>query len=164
MKGLFSKLTGILTLSLMASPASACLKTSQESIVFLEPTQDSLCYEITNSVESLVNNLLSMIEPVDIFATNNDYWSTWALQNEEDPMSIYTQQVSSHFIGFSVWQPIAYAEESSEMSYDEWIKSHGLQLSVGLGETKGKEPRMRIDYQWHDEHEDIMQFQVEVPF
>lgn len=159
-----SKLGGILTLILAVPTASACLKTSQEPIVLLETSQDSSCYEITNSVEALVNNLLSMVEPVDFFTTKNDYWSTWALQNEEDPTSIYTQQLSSHFIGFSVWQPLAYADEASEMSYDDWIKSHGLQLSVGLGETKGKEPRMRIDYQWHDDYEDIMQFQVEVPF
>ena len=42
--------------------------------------------------------------------------------------------------------------------------SHGLKLSLGFGQKKAGEPRVRLDYRWHEVYQADWFMQIEVPF
>jgi hypothetical protein len=57
-----------------------------------------------------------------------------------------------------------YEEKYDDMTYSERLEATGLMFSLGLGERKEDEPRMRIDYRWHNQQPGDVMLQVEVPF
>lgn len=84
------------------------------------------------------------------------------LKSVEDP--ILTQHVKQGYFGLGFYRPHEFEGNDSDLSYEEWIRTHGVLLSVGIGTKKKNEPRLRLDYQWHDEFEDVVHIQVELPF
>ncbi|MGF1722413.1 hypothetical protein L4D20_20510 [Vibrio kyushuensis] len=95
-------------------------------------------------------------------STSESYWDDWVLKSESDPL--LTQSIASNYFGFGVWMPPELEDKINDMSTEEWLMSHGLQLSVGFGDKKSGQPRMRFDYRWHDKYEGDVMMQVEVPF
>ncbi|MDG3087863.1 hypothetical protein P7F88_18015 [Vibrio hannami] len=90
---------------------------------------------------------------------DTDYWAHWSGHLVDNPVLTGGDEIS-HF-GLGLWQPNE-EESIADMTYVEWLRSHGLQFSLGFGEP-GK-PRFRFDYQWHEMINDHVSFQVEVPF
>ncbi|MDN3680618.1 hypothetical protein QWZ04_09840 [Vibrio tapetis subsp. quintayensis] len=91
-----------------------------------------------------------------------DYWSEWILNSESEPL--FTSKLDKNHFGFGVWTPKEYADRFDDLSYYDQLKAQGFLLSLGLGEPNGDEPRMRIDYRWHNKVEGDVYLQVEVPF
>ncbi|WP_325205958.1 hypothetical protein [Vibrio sp. 03_296] len=60
--------------------------------------------------------------------------------------------------------PEEYENQVASMTTEEWLRSHGLMFSIGLGDKKSGEPRMRFDYRWHETSEADVMMQIEVPF
>lgn len=89
----------------------------------------------------------------------SDYWSDWVLKAQTNPF--LSQHFSSSYFGIGVWSP---EEDEEEMTTQEWLMNHGLQFSVGFGEKEAGEPRLRLDYMWHEDQQDNLMMQVEVPF
>jgi hypothetical protein len=63
-----------------------------------------------------------------------------------------------------VWVPNELKDDLAEMDTEQWLMSHGLQLSLGFGDKTSGKPRMRFDYRWHDRYDGDMMVQVELPF
>ncbi|MCW8336066.1 hypothetical protein, partial [Vibrio paucivorans] len=78
-------------------------------------------------------NLSSLLDEDDTPPTSS-YWDDWVLKSKSDP--ILTQSVSSNYFGIGVWRPTELKKYERDMSTEEWLLSHGLQLSVGFGEKK----------------------------
>ncbi|MDV7103433.1 hypothetical protein R3X26_03325 [Vibrio sp. TH_r3] len=93
---------------------------------------------------------------------NEDYWSNWAIEVEDSPF--VTGQLNNNYLGVGIWTPSGFDDTDSEMEYRDWLLSHGLQFSVGLGEPNGQDPRMRVDYRWHKNQAADVMFQIELPF
>lgn len=89
------------------------------------------------------------------------YWSDWVLKTESNPF--LSQHYSDSYFGIGVWSPTEF-EDEEELTTQEWLMNHGLQFSVGFGEKKLGEPRLRFDYMWHEDEQDNVMMQVEVPF
>ncbi|WP_420340932.1 hypothetical protein [Vibrio mexicanus] len=105
--------------------------------------------------------VISIQEKEKSFETES-YWESWAFRLDSDPL--LSQSLSSNHFGVGVWMPSDLLEESKTMSTEDWIRSHGLQFSVGFGDRKPGEPRMRFDYRWHEKYEGDVMMQIEVPF
>ncbi|WP_261875235.1 hypothetical protein [Vibrio rarus] len=146
----------------MAASSEACVvdRDPSRSIVLIESTLE-LCEEFIETVDELVDDLLVSTHLKEQ-STTVGYWSEWMLQNVDEPL--LTQRVDEGFFGLGIYRPYEMTDNDPDLSYEDWIKTHGLQLSVGIGEKKKNEPRVRLDYQWHERHEDVIHVQVEVPF
>ncbi len=158
MKRVFTTLAVTL---LSASSTFACWEGEQESVVLVEKAF-SLCEDITNSVDHLVSQLVDATN--SITAPNplsTQYWDEWAMNaSQHDPF--LTQDIQGNAIGLGLWLPQELADDE-EMSYMDYIENQGVLLSLGLGAKSSNEPRMRIDYKWHDEYEDTVHVQLEFP-
>ena len=95
---------------------------------------------------------------------NDDgFWKNWTGLSDSPVLSSKSE---STFYGLGLWQPDKY-DALDIMSFEdaqEWIKSHGLQMSFGVSSGGGTSPRVRLDYRWHDENLDTVFLQVEIPF
>ncbi|MGF1765224.1 hypothetical protein [Aliivibrio kagoshimensis] len=92
------------------------------------------------------------------------YWEHWAIQPQENP--VISHRFNESVLGIGVWSPEEEKNRSAgqnEETYSEWIMGHGLQLSIGIGSQSRNEPRLRIDYLWHEKLDDSVSFQVEIP-
>ncbi|MCG9578857.1 hypothetical protein L1D14_21845 [Vibrio tubiashii] len=93
---------------------------------------------------------------------HSSYWSDWLLGNETNPL--ISNSASSNYFGVGVWVPNELEDQLKEMNTENWIRSHGVQLSLGFGDMDAGTPRMRLDYRWHEQYDGDFMMQVEVPF
>lgn len=155
---------GLIACTVIALSVNACNldRDPTKSLVVADKSLN-LCDELVNTVDELVDRFVAATRVRDAEqAGTSDYWSDWILKNVDDPL--LTQRIEDGFLGFGVFRPYEMTLNDDELSYEEWIKTHGIQLSLGIGDKNGDEPRVRLDYQWHDRHEDLVHVQVEVPF
>ncbi|CAH0530052.1 hypothetical protein [Vibrio hippocampi] len=155
--------------SLLFTPwalASLCESDSSKSVVFKEQEFD-FCKEITRPFSYLgeqVSLLTSMLdqEKTTQQKITESYWEQWLITQKSE-LLLTGRLNDNSMIGFGVWMPEDLEELEPDMNVQEWISAQGLHLGLGVGE-KGKEPRFRFDYRWHqDDHLDMM-MQIEVPF
>ncbi|PMH43184.1 hypothetical protein BCU68_04130 [Vibrio sp. 10N.286.49.B3] len=145
----------------VSSSASAGCDFLQRSIMFFDNEELSWCHNLADSLDSVSYQVITLggllgEEPQD------HYWENWALQPEDAPL--FSQHISDNHFGVGVWMPEELLEIESQMTTEEWLRNHGLQLSVGFGNKKYGEPRFRVDYRWHDSHDGDLMMQIEVPF
>jgi len=126
---------------------------STSSECYLYYAGDSMMDEVINGKEYLAP---------DRKADKAKYWSDWVFKSKNSPL--LTQQVSDSYFGIGVWMPDEIERERNDLSTEEYLMSHGVQFSVGIGDKKPGEPRMRLDYLWHSETSDSWSMQIEVPF
>lgn len=94
--------------------------------------------------------------------SDTNYWSEWTLKTESNPF--ISQQFADKYFGIGVWAPDEFSDLEDDQSMQDWMMDHGLQFSVGFGEKRIGEPRLRFDYLWHDNEQDQMFMQLELPF
>ncbi|WP_117235117.1 hypothetical protein [Vibrio maerlii] len=158
------KRTALITLSMLAMSQqvnAACELSFDRSVMLQDEAESSLCLDIVDGLTSFTDNLLSVGGLLDEDVEQDNYWSDWVLSNNEDPF--ITQQVSQSYFGLGVWIPEE-LDQDKNLTTEEWLLSHGLQLSVGLGDKNSDTPRVRLDYRWHETHDGDLMMQVEVPF
>lgn len=127
-------------------------------------SSNEVCFSLLEGIEytaTKVNELHNFVRQEDT-EQDGDYWSNWVLQSETNP--ILTQNLATNYIGLGIWVPSELEERLHRMDTEEWLLSHGLQLSFGFGTKSSGEPRMRLDYRWHDRYEGDVMMQVELPF
>ncbi len=160
-----SKCSAILVVSLLTASqyaSAACNNEYDDRSVMLQDNDEfSLCLDIIEGINSFTDSILSVGGLIKDEPAANDYWSDWVLKNDADPL--ITQQVSQSYFGVGVWIPEELDEDNS-LTTEQWLMSHGLQLSVGLGNKSPDTPRVRFDYRWHETHDGDVMMQVEVPF
>ena len=157
----------VLVLLLFSSVTKACdlysnsfLEEGTSSSVMFQAS--GICFSMLDGIDYASAQLSALGLTDDNKSTNSLYWSDWVLKTDDDP--IFTQKLATSYIGFGVWMPQELHEEKSKMSTEEWLMSHGIQISFGFGEKKVGEPRMRIDYRWHEDYDLDVMMQIEVPF
>ncbi|MDO6706991.1 hypothetical protein [Photobacterium sp. 1_MG-2023] len=90
------------------------------------------------------------------------FWDDWQAQNG-DPL--LKDNSSSAFYGLGLWMPKKY-EDLDILTFEdakEWVRKHGLLMSVGLGANDGASAKYRLDYMWHEDEQDGVMFQIEIP-
>jgi|GEM_PF-3128626 len=132
------------------------------SVVIAQLPEDSFCTSVANGFDSLVDSFFSISQFSTKEQSTTEYWSNWSMESTSDPL--LTSKLEKNHFGLGIWTPDEYAENFDDLSYYEQLKAQGVSLSLGLGEQDGDEPRMRIDYRWHQKAEDGVQLQIEVPF
>ena len=144
-------------------PAHAdCNFFSLDSIMLTSDDENN-CLDFSTSIESFDQRMMELSglsegEP----ESTADYWSDWVIQIKDAPL--LTQSLESNYVGLGMWFPEDLEDDQYDMSPEEWLMNHGLQLSIGFGDKVEGQPRMRFDYRWHDSrHADLM-MQVELPF
>ncbi|MFM2587978.1 hypothetical protein [Vibrio sp. TBV020] len=149
---------------LLSSVSNACEMYGRDSTsqsVMLG--QQGVCFSILDGIGYTAKSIDSISEyMVDDSTDYSAYWSEWLLNNDSNP--ILSKSLASNYIGVGVWVPSELEDQLSSMDTEQWIKSHGLQLSLGFGDMNTGQPRMRVDYRWHDERDGDVMMQVEVPF
>ena len=154
------KKSAVLIFSLLSSFANACneydsgIETSKNAqMIHLAketcvPLSDESLYPISHS-------------PAE---EKPDYWADWVLRTDANP--VLTQSVADNYFGIGWWSPSKNEGErqDTELTTEEWLMNHGLMFSVGFGDKKIGQPRLRLDYLWHDEYQDNLMMQIEVPF
>ncbi|MGF1754111.1 hypothetical protein L4C33_10990 [Vibrio makurazakiensis] len=154
--------TASILIAAFSMPASAsCEFFSEESIMLTE----SNCLSLSNSLDSIGREIITMgglLEDESANAEPVDYWSEWALQSKDAPL--LTQSVANNHFGLGMWIPEELDSQKNDMSTEEWLMNHGLQLSLGFGNKEDGEPRMRFDYRWHEDEKADVMMQIEVPF
>ena len=142
-----------------------CENNSNKSVVLKATEDESFCSIITKPINYISNQVVTLgglIEQKDpISSLQDSYWDEWLLNQESEPL--LTGNIEKSYVGIGLWVPDEIARHKDEMSMQEWLMAQGLHLGVGFGE-KGKEPRLRLDYRWHQDHQGDMMMQVEVPF
>ncbi len=99
----------------------------------------------------------------DIENKDDEFWDDWS--GITDSPVISTNSNTTYY-GVNVWMPDKYKEEEALTVEDakEWIKNHGLQMSLGMSGNDKNSPRVRLDYRWHADEYDDFHLQVEIPF
>lgn len=121
-----------------------------------------LCFSMLDGIEYTVKALDDLEFYLDDDSRDYaSYWDDWVLKSASNP--ILSRHLSSNYFGIGVWMPSELEEKMATMSMDEWLRNHGLQFSVGFGDKKAGEPRMRLDYRWHDDYEGDVMMTIEVP-
>ncbi|UYI49213.1 hypothetical protein OFO16_22875 [Vibrio natriegens] len=148
---------------LVYSQASlACNYFSDRSVVFADNTMP-ICEELFDSVGVLSTDTLNWYAPeVELDGPTKNYWEEWAFTPNETP--ILTQNLEKNYFGLGIWMPEDLLDEESDMTTEEWIRNHGLMFSIGFGDKGDGEPRMRLDYRWHEYYDADWMMQIEVPF
>ncbi|WP_295891863.1 hypothetical protein [uncultured Vibrio sp.] len=132
-----------------------------DSVVLSNNT--GVCFSVDETLNYAQKQWLALSNVLDDEPTTiGSYWDDWVLNSASDPF--VTQNISSNYFGLGVWMPQHLEDELGEMSTEEWLMSHGVQLSVGFGDKKSGQPRMRFDYRWHEKYDGDVMMQVEVPF
>ncbi|WP_159064934.1 hypothetical protein [Thaumasiovibrio subtropicus] len=89
------------------------------------------------------------------------FWDSWIT---ESPFYASTLDDGTHY-GFSLYLPED-AHDIEQFSSDEiknWIRQHGITMSLGLGPQQKGRPRFRIDYRWQQEEEGNVMIQMQLP-
>ncbi|MCL9780089.1 hypothetical protein M9194_01425 [Vibrio sp. S4M6] len=111
--------------------------------------------------------------------SSGNYWSDWGFKYSSEPF-LSDNYSSSHF-GLGIWTPNSQSNQSWGTSFkntiypsdntpdlttdpEAWMMNHGLQLSLGFGNKQSGQPRVRFDYLWHENNDDNVRMQVELPF
>nr|WP_319553118.1 hypothetical protein [uncultured Vibrio sp.] len=152
------------TCILLVNPQAclACNYISDRSVVFADNTM-LICEELFDSTGVFSANTLSWYVPeVELDGPTQNYWEEWAFTQYETP--ILTQNLEKNYFGLGIWMPEELLEEESKMTTEEWIRNHGLMFSIGFGDKRDGEPRMRLDYRWHDYYDADWMMQIELPF
>ncbi|WGV98423.1 hypothetical protein QF117_00190 [Vibrio sp. YMD68] len=124
---------------------------------------NGVCFSVDDTLNYAQKQWIALSDTFDDEPTViGSYWDDWVMNSASDPF--VTQNVSSNYFGLGVWMPSVLEDQLSSMSTEEWLMSHGLQLSVGFGDKKSGEPRMRFDYRWHEKYSGDVMMQFEVPF
>ena len=144
-------------------PAHAdCDLFSLDSVMLTSDDENS-CLDFSTRLESIGQSMMELSglsEPES--QTKPDYWSDWVIQSKDAPL--LTQSLASNYVGLGMWFPEELEDEQYNMSTEEWLMNHGLQLSIGFGDKVDGQPRMRFDYRWHDSSDADLMMQVELPF
>lgn len=162
-----TKMSFVLVFGLLSATANACEKNYYgiANTVAIPETylQFRECEPDKRAIENSATGALNY-DALTKPATRDysDYWSDWVLKTESNPF--LSQHYSSSYFGIGVWDPNKSDEDQEDLSTQDWLMDHGLQFSLGIGEKKAGEPRLRFDYLWHDEKQDNLMMQVEVPF
>ena len=135
---------------------------ASQSVMFGQQT--GVCFSLLDGIGYTAKSIDSISEFIGEESSTDysQYWSEWLLNSDTNP--IVTQSLASNYIGLGVWVPSELEDQMSQMDTEEWIKSHGLQLSLGFGDMNSGQPRMRLDYRWHEQRDGDVMMQVEVPF
>ncbi|MCK6264274.1 hypothetical protein KP803_13420 [Vibrio sp. ZSDE26] len=134
-----------------------------DSIVLSDSSNNGVCFSVDETVNYARKQWVALSHVFDEEPTTiGSYWDDWVLESASDPM--LTQSISSNYFGLGIWMPQVLEDQVSSMSTEEWLMSHGVQFSVGFGDKKSGQPRMRLDYRWHDKYDGDVMMQVEVPF
>lgn len=153
-------------LSVFSTPTFACemyqTNSPQESVLF--HSSSGVCFSLLEGIEYTANKIEQLYDFVsqEDESIDTGYWEDWVLQSETNP--ILTRNLASNYIGIGVWVPSELENRLNSMDTEEWIMSHGVQLSLGFGTKSSGEPRMRLDYRWHDRYDGDVMMQVELPF
>ena len=143
-------------------PALACDDFTGSSVVVKKEVSSVDCEGVAGTTEGISDKFLDLFtQQQPEKEEKDDYWGEWAFNTENNP--IVSGRLEKKVVGVGLWLPEELSETEDEMPYDEWLKSHGLQVSFAVGD-KGKEPRVRFDYRWHEVHDGNLMFQVELPF
>lgn len=154
---------GLIIGALVMSPISTgCeLYSAKQSVMF--DNSHGLCISLLDGVEYTAQSLaafadLAINEKKDYSA----YWSDWIMSDDDNPL--LSRSLAANYIGVGVWVPSELEDQMETMNAEEWLKSHGLLLSLGFGDMDSGKPRMRLDYRWHEKYDGDVMMQVEVPF
>ncbi|ENY3837803.1 hypothetical protein ACFXIQ_003277 [Vibrio vulnificus] len=146
---------------LFAKQAAASCALLEERSIMLQDSAMEICTSLEDKISFLKNNAMAWLNE-DKQETQEDYWGEWALKPKDNP--VLTQNLSDKHFGLGFWLPEEYENQVASMTTEEWLRSHGLMFSIGLGDKKSGEPRMRFDYRWHETSEADVMMQIEVPF
>ncbi|AZL86723.1 MULTISPECIES: hypothetical protein [Aliivibrio] len=163
----FFSLTLLLPIELSAEEKATCLQDSYASYSREVYSSSSTCLIPLFEVNQFISQLYDITNQLESELFEESYWDKWEYSSGEEPYPLLTGYLSDSAVGFTVWQPEEYYDKKIEEfdSYTDWIESHGLQLSLAFGgEEKGNEPRFRIDYRWHEQVDDQVFMQFEIPF
>ncbi|MCG9676863.1 hypothetical protein [Vibrio sp. Isolate24] len=156
----------IFLMGLVSYAADGCelYSTDYQSDSVLFHSQQGVCFSLLDGIQYTADKLDAFEQWVseEPSADYSSYWADWVLQTETSP--ILSQSLASNYIGIGVWMPSELEEQVHVSETEDWIMSHGLQLSLGFGEKKLGEPRLRLDYRWHDDYERDVIMQLELPF
>lgn len=148
---------------LMSSFSNACEMYGKGSTSQSVVVDQGVCFSFTDGISYTAQSIDTISHYVLEDSTDySSYWSDWLLDNDASP--IFSKSLASNYIGLGVWVPSELEDELASMDTEEWIRSHGLQLSLGFGDMNTGQPRMRVDYRWHDQREGDVMMQVELPF
>lgn len=115
-------------------------------------------------VDDATIHLIETSKEIQLNRIPDSYWEEWAFRTQDDP--ILTERLENSFWGLAVWKPEKFERQTltEAESYEDWLKLHGLQLSLGFGEKSGTTPRFRVDWRWHDSSDTDVLIQLELPF
>lgn len=140
--------------------ANASLQlTAQEQVIYSKP-----CQAQAIPFPDAGQNPAQKITPLaEMQRDDQGFWDNWSGYNESPVLSSNTQ---SAYYGVGVWLPDKYKDVDVLTIEDaqQWIRNHGLQMSLGVGGEDGRSARFRLDYRWHEENLDDLFLQVEIPF
>ncbi|MFH0262667.1 hypothetical protein ACPV54_19210 [Vibrio mediterranei] len=142
-----------------------CESKTNKSVVLKATEEESFCSLISKPFNYIGNQVITLGGLIEdeppINSLQDSYWDQWLLTQESEP--VLTGNIENSFVGIGLWVPEEIARHKDEMSMQEWLMAQGLHFGFGFGE-KGKEPRLRLDYRWHQDYQGDMMMQVEVPF
>ncbi len=149
-------------LLVVSQASTACNYVSDRSVVFADNTM-AVCEEIFDGVSVLTTNTLDWAtSKATLNGSKNKYWEEWAFKQNEMP--ILTKNLKKNHFGLGIWMPEELEDDESKMDTEEWLMSHGLMFSVGFGNKGDGEPRMRLDYRWHEYYDTDWMMHIELPF
>ncbi|WP_084659653.1 hypothetical protein [Vibrio sonorensis] len=141
-------LTGLILLAsalqsdITPCPNSTHTNPSKDVSVLLKPSRCDIELSLPlqrNSAEFHLDN-----QSVDY----SSYWGSWLVDTGSEPL--LSQSYHSNYFGVGIWMPEDLSEESAHMNTKEWLENQGLQFSLGFGDLNSGEPRLRLDYRWHE--------------
>lgn len=151
------------TLALDCDLYTSATQPSEELVEINYMENAGICVSL-NSEEPGSEHLLTFDAEADATPSSGEYWDGWLAADVNDSSPFLTQQMDNSYLGVGVWMPADLAAREEQMTTEEWVKSHGLKLSLGFGQKKTGEPRVRLDYRWHEVYQADWFMQVEVPF
>ncbi|WP_330960037.1 hypothetical protein [Photobacterium sp. 53610] len=92
----------------------------------------------------------------------SSFWDNWQSQSGEP---LIKENTSSTFYGVGLWLPKKY-EDLDILTFEdakEWVRKHGVLMSVGLGSNDSQSTKYRLDYMWHEDEKDGVMLQIEIP-
>ncbi|WP_428776099.1 hypothetical protein [Vibrio sp.] len=126
-------------------------------------SEKGLCFSLGDGFDYAVGKFHSLDLIPKESDSSFDYWSDWILQSDVSPLM--TQNIASNYFGVGVWMPNKLQQYVNDMTTEQWIRNHGLQLSLGFGDKHSGDPRLRLDYRWHERERYRGDFflQLEIP-
>lgn len=160
----------ILALGAISAPVHACdlfdtrypaqSHHGVDSVVMKSP---GVCFSVKDGMDYVANTFSALrVKPgSNQFDVGTSYWDQWLISGEYAPF--LTQRLSNNYFGVGVWLPEELEQDVHMMTYEEWLLSHGLQFSFGIGDKSAGEPRLRFDYRWHESYQGDIFMQFEIP-